>query len=365
MKNILLLVYFILNSFSYGQNKVELTSFLPQNFVKDGSIDYTKYLQKGLNENNNVLMPNFTVLINKEGLNLKSNQTVSFQNNSCLIMKPNHETNYGMLNIINAENVKVNNAYLIGDKDKHLGTNGEWGMGINILSSSNVNIINPKIQKTWGDGIYIGELSKVKQKNIKKKSFTNTNINIKGGNIEDCLRNGISIISGINIVIDGITIKNISTKPPRAAIDIEPNTKSNIIRDIALNNIITKNNFNGIVIMLTNIIDSKMVDIGTIIINNHTDYDSKSSLTISNYSDKLSKKAELQSLKGEIIISKNNYYGTGKIYTHKKTNQYNPTIKFENVNYYKQNKNEYILDFEANKAFEESVNKDPNVKIIK
>src|SRR5690606_16040148 len=111
-------------------------------------------------------------------------------------------------NIINAENVKVNNAYLIGDKDKHLGTKGEWGMGINILSSSNVNIINPKIKKTWGDGIYIGELSLAKQKNIKKKSFTNTNINIKEGSIDDCLRNGISIISGVNILVDGVTIQN-------------------------------------------------------------------------------------------------------------------------------------------------------------
>ena len=355
------LVLFFLFSFSIAYGQTDLTKYLPKGYSKTGDVDYTTYLQKGLDENRSVLMPDFPILINKEGLNLKSNQTVSFQNNSCLIMKPNHETNYGMLNIINADNVKVNNAYLIGDKDKHLGKNGEWGMGINILSSSNVNIINPKIQKTWGDGIYIGELSKVKRKNIKKKSFTNTNINIKGGNIEDCLRNGISIISGINIIVDGITIKNISTKPPRAAIDIEPNTKSNIIRDIALNNIITKDNFNGIVIMLTNIIDTKMVHIGTITIKNHTDYDSKSSLTISNYADKLSKKAGLQSLKGEIIISKNNYYGTGKIYTHKKTNKYNPTIKFENVNYYKKVNSKYILNKDFNNSLYSSVKNDKKV----
>lgn len=356
---------FFLFSFSIAYGQTDLTKYLPKGYNKTGEVDYTTYLQKGLDENRSVLMPDFPILINKEGLNLKSNQTVSFQNNSCLILKPNHESKYGMLNIINAENVKVKNAYLIGDKDKHLGNNGEWGMGINILSSSNVNIINPKIQKTWGDGIYIGELSKVKQKNIKKKSFTNTNINIKGGNIDDCLRNGISIISGVNILIDGVTIQNINTKAPRGAIDIEPNHKNNEIKNITLRNIITKNNFNGLIIYLVKLAQEKRYDIGEIIIDNHSDYNSRSALTIRNYHKKHHDNKKLQGVAGKIKIKNNSYFGTKNVYHHHPDIKFNPTIEFSNINYYKQNKNEYILDFEANKTFEESVNKDPNVKIIK
>ncbi|MGV0922714.1 hypothetical protein [Empedobacter tilapiae] len=342
MKNILLLVYFILNSFSYGQNKVELTSFLPQNFVKDGSIDYTKYLQKGLNENNNVLMPNFPVLINKDGLNLKSNQTITFQQNSCLIMKPNSETNYGMLNIVNIENVKVYNAYLVGDKDSHIGKNGEWGMGINILSSSNVDIINPNINKTWGDGIYVGELRN--KNNLDKELFTNNNINIKGGIINDCLRNGISIISGINIVIDGVKIKNISTKSPRAAIDIEPNTRSNIIRDITINNIKTENNFNGIVIMLTNLIDTKPIDIGTISINNHTDYDSNASIVVSSNPKNKKDLKDLTSLQGELILTNLKYFNSKKGFDFNFNSTLNPKLKLFNFNFYKTINNKIVVD---------------------
>ncbi|MDM1465221.1 hypothetical protein HX045_15525 [Myroides odoratimimus] len=353
--------FLILFQFTMVYGQVDLVKYLPENFSEKGDIDYTDYLQKGFDENDNLLLPNFPILINAKGLNLKSNQIVSFQNSSILIMKENDLTKYGMLNVINKDNVTINNATLIGDKDIHKGTKGEWGMGIKILSSSNVFIKEPIIKKTWGDGIYIGELNVVEKRDISKKSFTNNKITIKGGVIEDCLRNGISIISGIDIFIDGITIKNMSTKAPRAAIDIEPNTKFNKIRNVSITNVITRDNFNGIVIMLVNLIDTNAVDIGTVLIENHSDFNSKSSLVIANYANKLERKDKLKSLKGEIAVVGSKYFGTKNVYKHKKMNLYNPKITFKNINYYSTKENSYVLSQDFNNQFKYNVENDPKV----
>src|ERR1035437_4931516 len=61
------------------KNAIDLTKYLPADFVKDASIDYTEYIQKGLDENKMVLMPNFALLINEKGINIKSGSRIIFQ----------------------------------------------------------------------------------------------------------------------------------------------------------------------------------------------------------------------------------------------------------------------------------------------
>src|SRR5690606_32984879 len=100
----------------------------------------------------------------------------------------------------------------------------------------NVVIINPKISLTWGDGIYIGEPPLDERRKSIRSSFSNSNIKIVGGEISNCLRNGISIVSGEDIFIEGITIRDMKTKSPKAAIDIEPNGAHNHIKNIFLKN---------------------------------------------------------------------------------------------------------------------------------
>lgn len=354
----------------YGQpqkvkdNLVHLVNYLPKNYMKDGSVDYTTHLQKGLNENLNVQFPDFPILVNENGLNIRSNQTLNFHQNSQLIMKPNAEERYGILNIKYVQNVVVNNPVLIGDKEKHIGARGEWGMGINVWVSKDIVINNPRISKTWGDGIYIGEppANEKKQKNL--QSYANYNVKIIGGIIDDCLRNGISIISGVNILIDGVTIQNINTKAPRGAIDIEPNNKNNEIKNITLRNIITKNNFNGLIIYLVKLAQEKRYDIGEIIIENHSDYNSRSALTIRNYHKKHHDNKKLQGVAGKIKIKNNSYFGTKNVYNHHSDIKFNPIIEFSNIRYYKQKRGKYVLDKEANNDFINRVSKDSKVQIL-
>lgn len=251
---------------------VDLESYLPYNFVKDGTVDYGIYLQKGIDENSYVNLPDFPILISEKGLSVKSNSIINFSKNSKLIIAVNSLPKYQILDLRNVTNVKIYGPRLVGDKSKHLGTAGEWGMGINILSSTNITIYNPEIINCWGDGIYISSLAKESE-----------NVTIKGGFLDNNRRNGISIISGKNINISNVYVSNTNGVMPMAGIDIEPNENKNVLENITLRNINTFNNGNvGIEIFLINMVgkEDRKVDIK---IDSHKDYYSRYSFMMAGF----------------------------------------------------------------------------------
>ncbi|WP_433895713.1 hypothetical protein [Sphingobacterium mizutaii] len=244
MKKYLLIILIIicLKSNSVGQS-IDLTDYLPKNYVKNGSVDYTDYIQKGLNDHKNITFPNFPVLINQKGLRINSDQTLNFSNNSILIMKPNSLERYSLLLIENVSNVVINNPNLIGDRDRHLGNKGEWGMGISVLSSKNIVINNPKVCKFWGDGIYIGEIFFDDRKRVKLSEYFSKNVSIVGGQIDNNRRNGISVVSVKGLKITNTIISKSSGTLPMAGIDIEPNNNQQFLEDILIFGV--KTTYNG------------------------------------------------------------------------------------------------------------------------
>lgn len=223
-------------SISLLSNVVDLTKYLPKGYNTEGRVDYTEFIQKGLDENLKVTMPDFPILVNKSGLKLRSNQIISFKSKSKLIMVPNEETNYAVLHVVNIENVEIFNPNIEGDRFTHLGKKGEWGMGISILSSKNILISNANIKECWGDGIYLGE--------DRKSKLPNENIKIVGGVIDNNRRNGISVITAKNLEISDMLISNTNGKDPMSGIDIEPNNNRQFLQNIVLKNINTINNGN-------------------------------------------------------------------------------------------------------------------------
>src|SRR5690606_30275234 len=241
-KNKLLILFFVLFIGIHIQAQVDLTKYLPQNYVKNGSVDYTNYLQIGVDMNSYILMPNFPILINKNGLQLHSNQTIVFQENSSLIMEPNEEANYGMLNIIDVENIKIINPILKGDRDHHLGSEGEWGMGLNILSSKNVKVINSNISNLWGDAVYVGEIPYKERAKYNRLDFFCENVIIDGGDIENNRRKVSSVSNVKELLIENILIRNTNGTLPMAGIDLEPNNNEQLLENIIIKNVTTQNN---------------------------------------------------------------------------------------------------------------------------
>ena len=184
-----------------------------------------------------------------ESIIVASNSRLIFEPNAIVKYNYNQSTNYTILDINGCENVIIEDAHLIGCRDTHAGSEGEWGYGIGLTASKNIKIIRPRIEKTWGDGIYIGY--KWTEKN---PSFITSNIEILNPYIYKCSRNGISVCSVNNLLIDKAWIEGIDRTYPMAGIDIEQEcgTESLIhMSNITINNLTTKDNPAGIGIIMS------------------------------------------------------------------------------------------------------------------
>ncbi|QLL59748.1 right-handed parallel beta-helix repeat-containing protein [Empedobacter falsenii] len=240
-----------------------LEKALPRNYVKDGSVDYTDIIQNAITKNKTVIFPNFPILINEKGLTLRSNSIVYFPENAKIILKTNNFGQYEILRIHDVDNVKVYFPNIVGDRYSHTGTTGEWGMGISIRGTNNVLIYGAKVEKCWGDGIYLG-ISPV------TNSVINNNVLIKKSIVDDNRRNGMSIISAQNSIFENFIASNTFGTAPNAGIDIEPDANTDIIKNLTFNNILAFNNdVHGFLFVLSNLY-GKNQNIGEINLTNFT-----------------------------------------------------------------------------------------------
>jgi hypothetical protein len=241
---------------------VPVLSYLPQNVTKDGSVDYTNYIQTAIDENLNLIFPEFPLMINDKGLVLKSGSRIYFTELSSLVMKPSGREKFSFFYLNGVEDVRIYNPRLIGDRKHHLTSKGEWGMGISIYGSCDIILQNIDIKDTWGDGVYINSL----------KGKQSSRVLITDGQIDNSRRNGISLVSGRDIKIENVLISNTNGTRPSAGIDIEPNHATDVISGVIIKNVKTYNNQNeGILLVLTRIgnpIYEKDIDVK---ITNHVD----------------------------------------------------------------------------------------------
>lgn len=240
--------------------------YLPKQYSTKGNTDYTQYLQKAIDENDIIVMPNFPILVGKSGISVGSNKTIFFQKKSQIIYTgPANGKFWDILKIYDVNNVTIINPNIKGSRNSTLPQSGEWSAGISILNSKNVTIENPKIYDTYGDGIFIGS----------ENGGYSENVQINNGWIDNVRRNGISITSGKNIFLKNILISNTNGTLPMAGIDIEPSISDDIMVNINLNDIYTFNNENGGIGVNLNALsvkDPKNVKSVSINMNNHKDY---------------------------------------------------------------------------------------------
>ena len=274
----------------YFTSATLLTTYLPANYDKTGNTDYTDLLQKGIDQNSNIIFPDFPILINHFGLKLKSNSKILFQQNSKLKLKGNDKEFYTTLSFENVQNVQLYFANLEGERYHHQNNKGEWGMGIYIVHSKDIYIYKPVITKFWGDGLYIGKID----------GITSSNIEVYGALIDENRRNGISVIAGNQIKISNSIISNTYGSSPEYGIDIEPNKPEDELTNIILEDNITFNNKKGgLLFALDNLQGSTSKDI-FVQVKNQTDYFSEKGLEF--YIDRGYNKFTVP-LKGKIILN--------------------------------------------------------------
>lgn len=119
---------------------------------------------------------------------------------------------------------------------------GEQRHNIRITNASNIQINGLKVIGGGGDGVYIGypELNKHPE-----------NIFLNNIHCINNRRNGISVVSGKNIIITDPVCEDINQTLPMAGIDIEPNDEATaVLENVRIINPVTKNCHKGILFIL-------------------------------------------------------------------------------------------------------------------
>lgn len=110
----------------------------------------------------------------------------------------------------------------------------EWRHALSFLSCSNVVVQGLTIASSGGDGIYLGCNDERFRKNM--------DVVIRDVLCDDNHRQGISVISAENLLIENTVLRETCGTPPAAGIDFEPNHPDEVLKNCVMRNCLTINN---------------------------------------------------------------------------------------------------------------------------
>lgn len=148
------------------------------------------------------------------GLALKSDLTLLLSPHATLEAVANGRPGSRLLAIWGARNVTVAGGTLRGDRYRHLGSTGEWGMGIDIESSSRVSIRGVTVEQFWGDGLYVSRLD---------GGASSTDVEVCGVTADDNRRQGMSVADVDGMKVTASTFSRTAGTAPAAGVDFETN----------------------------------------------------------------------------------------------------------------------------------------------
>ncbi|WP_407505943.1 right-handed parallel beta-helix repeat-containing protein [Elizabethkingia miricola] len=186
------------------------------------------------------------------GISIKSNTDILFQD-AVLKALPTKEKQYNVVRLIDAKNVKIDGLVVHGERNEHIGNaGGEWGYGIYIQSSENVQILNSTFRDCWGDGINI---------QINEQAIPCKNIDLINVFCDNNRRQGMSIESGVGIRVLNSTFSNTNGTAPCCGVDIEPWGMENIVDNIVFDNCRFVNNDDaGLLVMGDPVTDVRVIN---------------------------------------------------------------------------------------------------------
>ena len=210
--------------------------------LKSDAQDITKELQQLLRTEREVVIPaRETPYQVAEPLSMSSNQTLVLQPGVVLETAPDtfHGRNDEFLSLENLENVRIHGygAEIRMRKkdyqDLERYSRSEWRHGIAMRDCKNVAVEGLTVRASGGDGLYIG---------TRKPDGFCSKVQIKECVFDDNHRQGISVISVEDLLVEHCILSNTCGTDPESGIDFEPNNPlqrlSNcIVRDtLATNN---------------------------------------------------------------------------------------------------------------------------------
>lgn len=182
----------------------------------DGKANDTAAIQKAIDAvagtGGTVYVPDGIYMVRATGrrrLLLGSRMTLKLADRAIIKVIPNGARAYSTLKITKVSDVTVVGGTLQGDRTKHKGKSGQWGMGIRIgPRTKRVTIAGVTAKDMWGDGFYVRGATDV--------AFCSV---VADHN----RRQGLSIVEAKRLLVTNSVFKDTRGTRPSAGIDIEPN----------------------------------------------------------------------------------------------------------------------------------------------
>jgi len=109
----------------------------------------------------------------------------------------------------------------------------EWRNVLALFSCANVRVTGLTLADSGGDGIYLG---------VAKPGVPCSDVVIKGVTCANNYRQGISVISARNLLIEDCVLKDTSGTAPESGIDFEPNKPGEELTNCVMRNCVSENN---------------------------------------------------------------------------------------------------------------------------
>jgi nitrous oxidase accessory protein NosD len=143
--------------------------------------------------------------------------------------------------VYKVSDVQISGGRIIGDRDNHLGTTGQWGHGVQVLGSSRVIVRDIHVSKCWGDGICVGGAMVSNAAPIPSREVVVANV-VSTGN----RRHGLTIANANGVRVYDSEFSSNRGLEFACGIDIEP-SNGNPASNIHIENCtITLNERNGV-----------------------------------------------------------------------------------------------------------------------
>ena len=207
----------------------------PRQFGAQPETDATEALQQALLDPRPVMIIDEPYFHNPENpLIVPSGKTIWFVGAGRTTAIPCDSGSHRAFDVTMREDVTFINPQVYGERAGHIGTTGESGFGIYILSSKDVRVFGGKMKDWWGDGIYIGAFNTSTHYNCERILIDNVEC-------DNNRRQGMSITAAIDVTVRGGKFNNTNGTAPESGIDIEPNAGF-LCQDIKLLSVETKGN---------------------------------------------------------------------------------------------------------------------------
>ena len=214
----------------------------------------TEALQKAIQSGAKVLMvPNMGMPWKVDPIFLEGNQEIIFEEGVVVIARKGSflGKSDSLFTSLDKDNIILRGYGAIFEMRKEDYTKppyekAEWRHTISLHGNRNIRIYGLTLRRSGGDGIYVGRGSG-------ERNYCE-NIHIKDVIIDDNHRQGISVITVQNLLIENSQIINTSGTLPQSGIDFEPNlADERLIQCLVRNTEIRNNKGAGILMNLSNL----------------------------------------------------------------------------------------------------------------